>query len=287
MLGMGVLAGNTGASMPHSRATWYAFKVKTTLLAGVLTVWNRVSRRQITSPKSTVDVSLTTYGPRTAGVYLTVESIGLGKMRPRKLILWVDELNILTDPPEQLRRLMKRGLEIRPCDDLGPHKKYFPYTEAFADDRQLLVTADDDVFYPRFWLQKLVKAYLRSPGDVVAYRVKVRSPEPYQQWQLCTTTEPRYEHFATGVSGVLYDQTMVELLRRSDRFLEVCPRADDIWLHYVATSAGIGIRQVSDNPAEFWPLPGTMEHALAHDNTVGGGNDIAIEATAHLFSESN
>jgi hypothetical protein len=153
-----------------------------------------------------------------------------------------------------------------------------------------LVTADDDVFYPRWWLHRLVESYLANPGDVVAYRAWTVARNsagyaPYAEWKLCASTESSYGHFATGVSGVLYDQTMVELLRRSHGFTDVCPRADDIWLHFVAVSSGIGIRQVSDQAAEFWPRPGTIEHALAHGNTTGGGNDVALAATARLFAD--
>jgi hypothetical protein len=35
----------------------------------------------------------------------------------------------------------------------------------------------------------------------------------------------------------------------------------------------------------FWTRPGTTENALAYGNTTGGGNDVAISATARLFAD--
>ncbi|QFP96815.1 glycosyltransferase [Gordonia phage Mcklovin] len=280
---------NDGVPIPDDHRAWFIAKLKITLTTAWFMLWNRVARRRVVAPGSGVDVSLTTYGPRTAGSYLTIESIGLGRTRPERLILWIDEHDVIIEPPAPLRRLMRRGLEIRLCDDVGPHKKWYPYTQQLGHEntRRMLVTADDDVFYPRWWLRRLLDSYATSPGDVVAYRAwRIIEGHPYVTWPLCSSTTSSYDHFATGVSGVLYDQTMVELLRRSGKaFTEVCPRADDVWLHRVAVSSGIGVRQVAERAVEFWPRLQTTEHALAHTNTVGGGNDVAFVATARLFAE--
>jgi hypothetical protein len=287
-----VFAGNDGTPIPNHRVAWLATWVKVAVLTIALVTWNLLSWRRVTSAQSDVDVSLTTYGRRTAWTFLTIESIGLGELRPRRLILWIDEPEVVAHPPAQLRRLMKRGLEIRPCEKAGPHNKYYPYTREFADDCSLLATADDDVLYPRWWLHRLVEAYARHPSDVVAHRAWTvirngRGYAPYCQWQLCSTIESSFDYFATGVSGVLYDHTMVDVLRRSGRgFADVCPRADDVWLHFVAVSSGIKVRQVESQAAEFWPRLRTTRDGRAHENTTGGGNDVALAATARLFSDS-
>ncbi|QDH92826.1 glycosyltransferase [Gordonia phage Bakery] len=283
-----VFAWNDGVAIPNDRWAWLVAKVKITILTAALAAWNRVARRRIVEPGSGVDVSLTTYGPRTAEVYLTIESIGVGSTRPERVILWIDEADVLANPPKPLRRLMRRGLEVRPCENSGPHKKWYPYSQHVGPthQRKMMVTADDDVFYPRWWLAGLLASYQRNPGDVVAYRAWTKTDAPYVEWPLCSSATSSYNHFATGVSGVLYDQTMIELLRRSGtKFTEVCPRADDIWLHFVAVSSGIGVRQVSERAAEFWPRLRTTEHALAHGNTAGGGNDVALLATARAFAD--
>jgi hypothetical protein len=72
---------------------------------------------------------------------------------------------------------------------------------------------------------------------------------------MCTTTEASETVFATGVSGVAYPPELLGALRdRGEAFAQVCPRADDYWLHYAAVSMGIPVRQVRDVAAYFWPI---------------------------------
>jgi hypothetical protein len=240
-----------------------------------LTVINLCSRRAITGDCD-VDVSMTTYGDRTRGVWRTLETIGRGTLLPRSIVLWHDDAAVVRNPPKPLRRLMKRGLVIRHCADYGPHKKYFPHVMAGHLDRPL-VTADDDVLYPRDWLAGLVAA--SSPANVVAYRSRVMSADPYAAWPLCTTTEPSENLMATGTSGVLYPPHVLAALRdRGDEFMRVCPRADDFWLHFAAVASGVQTRQVSELAAQWWPTR-PRQRGLMHENQLDGGND-AISAAA-------
>ncbi|WP_204354848.1 hypothetical protein [Mycolicibacterium llatzerense] len=224
------------------------------------------------------NVSLTSYGKRISTVWQTIETIGAGTVKPRRLILWLDDRDTYHDPPATLKRLQTRGLEIRHCRDYGPHKKYFPYVkEILADEPdRTLVTADDDVYYPPNWLAELLAAH--RPGEVTGFRARMRNDEPYSSWPMCTTTEASETVFATGVSGVAYPPELLRTLRdRGDAFAKVCPRADDYWLHYAAVSTGIPIRQVRDVAAYFWPIFLVANRGLWDGS--GTANDaIAVQA---------
>lgn len=222
------------------------------------------------------NVSLTSYGKRIATVWKTIETIGGGTVKPRRIILWLDDAAALADPPAPLKRLRARGLEIRSCRDYGPHKKYFPYVcEVFPDEpERTLVTADDDVFYPPNWLEELLAAH--RPDGVTAFRARVRSDGPYRSWPNCTTTEPSERVFATGVSGVAYPPILLDALRdRGDKFTEVCPFADDFWLHFAAVATGVPIRQVRDTSALWWAMLVKSAHGLWDGK--GTANDAVAE----------
>lgn len=218
------------------------------------TLWLKIlnfgSRSSITG-ETEVDVSITTYGVRTRRVWRTLETIGRGTSLPRSVVLWHEDAAVVRNPPPQLRRLTKRGLQIRHCLDYGPHKKYYPHV-LHGDLDCPLVTADDDVLYPRSWLAGMVEVY--RPDQVAAYRAHIMSDGPYSTWPLCEGTTPSENILATGVSGVIYPPDVLMALRsRQDAFLQVCPRADDFWLHYAAVATGVMIRQVSDSAATWWP----------------------------------
>lgn len=242
-----------------------------TLFLKVVNLW---SRQPITG-SCDFDVSITTYGSRTRRVWRTLETIGRGTLLPRSIVLWHEDEAVVRNPPPTLRRLMRRGLTLRHCADYGPHKKYFPYVMEENLDRPL-VTADDDVLYPRAWLAGLVTGY--RPVEVVAYRARSMSDDPYSSWPLCTSRAPSENLMATGTSGVLYPPRVLRVLReRGDEFMRVCPRADDFWLHFAAVASGVPTRQVSELAATWWPTR-PMERGLMHYNQLQGGNDTISTA---------
>jgi hypothetical protein len=218
-------------------------------------------------------------------VHYTIESIGAGALRPSRLVLWVAPSVLEAGTPPPLQRQIDRGLELRTCEDLGPHKKYFAIVNESTDTRDL-VTADDDVLYWSDWLHGLVAAAQRHPGLIHAHRASVMSFDgqgrflPYREWPPCRSTQPSALHFFTGVGGVLYPPRMQEALRRAgDGFRACCPRADDIWLNAVAWRNGIAVRQTHVFTPLLFEVPGTRAHGLAQHNRESGGNDHQLDMT--------
>ena len=235
-------------------------------------------------------VSLTTYGSRLGTVAYVVESIAAGRRRPRRMILWLDDPDAYESRPESLRRLERRGLEVRLTQNYGPHTKYYPsLAGAIAEDLPI-VTADDDILYPRYWLNRLLVAASAYPDVVSCYRASVVATidakmAPYTSWPRCKSTTASLAHFATGVSGVFYPMAMVHALAaRGTEFISRCPRADDIWLHWVAIREGVLIRQIAPRARHFPYVPGTQEQTLVEENVHQGANDVRIAA---LYTESD
>lgn len=228
------------------------------------------------------NVSLTSYGNRIGTVWKTIETIGAGTVKPRRIILWLDDAAVIANPPAALERLRARGLELRFCRDYGPHKKYYPYVcEVLPDEPdRTLVTADDDVFYPPTWLEELLTAH--RPDEVTAFRARIRTEAPYRSWRTCTTTEPSEQVFATGVSGVAYPPKLLITLReRGEEFADICPFADDFWLHYAAVATGVPIRQVRDTSVLWWSMPRTAAKGLWDGE--GSANDAIAERTRRAW----
>jgi hypothetical protein len=257
-------------------------------LAG-LRVRNRLSSAPVRGQVPVV-VSLTSYGTRVDTVAYAVESIAAGRARPQRLILWLDDPDQFDDRPAALRRLEARGLEVRLTEDLGPHKKYFPALPLALEDGVALATADDDTLYPRHWLARLAEAAQRHPDTIHCYRASVVQLDgdrlaPYDRWPRCQDTVASLARFATGVSGVWYPPAMLAALhRRGTDFLRYVPRADDIWLHWVAVRSGIPVRQLSPVPRHFPYIPGTQTQTLVQENVAGGGNDRLL---AGLYEASD
>lgn len=247
---------------------------------------NRFGWRQVATGKHGPAVSLTTHGRRFKTVYLAIESIARGEMLPARLILWIDDATSLAKLPKTLQRLKRRGLEIRLSNNYGPHTKYYPYVEGEATFVGPLVTADDDVLYPCWWLSRLMASYNDYPDCVSCYRARVvrlhdEKIAPYREWEMCSSTWPNYRTFATGVSGVIYPSALLEQLKLSGAdFMVCCPTADDVWLHVQTLRRGCKIRQIQPLALHFPVIPGTQEEALSSINwSHGNGNDRQVATT--------
>ncbi len=181
--------------------------------------------------------------------------------------------------------MQTRGLEIRASENFGPHTKYFPFVEGEAYFPLPLATADDDLIYPVFWLERLAKAFGNAPEFVNCYRAhRVRLEGGklgrYGEWGRCRDTQPSYLNFATGVSGVIYPPALLAALKAGGRrFQACCPRADDIWLHAVAIRSGFRIRQIQAQPLHFPLIPLTQGGSLNRHNQRQNGNDPQIQDT--------
>lgn len=226
-------------------------------------------------------VSLTSHGDRVLSVHRTIESIGRGRVKPSRLILWLDDEAAMKRLSRPLFAQVRRGLDVRLTDNFGPHTKYFPLVLEQTDSPQAFVTADDDIIYPHWWLDRLVREARSTPGTVVCYRAhRLRHDDsvvqPYDEWPSVESSTAHATVFATGVSGVFYPSGMARALgMRGDEFLAHCPSADDVWLHHTALHAGIPVRQIGSVPRHFCISPSTQAVTLMSGN-LEGGNDAAM-----------
>lgn len=252
-----------------------------------LLVVNRLSRRPVIAPGGPV-VSLTTHGKRSKTVHIAIESIARGEVRPSRLILWIDDEALFRNLPDGIRRLQRRGLEVRTCRNYGPHTKYYPYLESQETFDTPLVTADDDMLYPRYWLRKLIEANGEYPDAVNCYFSHVIPVDhqgfvKYREWEPCSSTEPSSRNLAAGVTGVVYPPALLTVLKRAGTAFEsCCPTGDDLWLHVQALRSGYKVRQIFAHLPyfAFQGIPGTQQTALCHDNVdFGDGNDRQMKAT--------
>ena len=270
------MAGADGASRRLARLAHDASRLVRLIRFGLI---NRRSARRVTGTADVV-VNLTSYGDRVTSVHLAIESIVAGTIRPERLILWIDDAEILAHPPGSLERLRRRGLEILRTDDHGPHKKQYAFACMTDRPPTPLVAADDDVLYPRRWLEGLVAAHRRDPDVVAGYRARTipidaMGVEPYESWPLARTTVASFDIICTGVSGIIYPPRLLDLLKRaSDEFLSVAPTSDDIWVHLIANRNGIRSRQIEAEPREFATIPRTQAESLSQRQ----GNASALGA---------
>ena len=195
-------------------------------------------------------VSLTSYEERFSDLVISLYSLLNQKIKPDRIILWLsDEFEGVNDLPYEITRFIKNGLEIRFVKDIKSYTKAIYAFKEFPD--AIIVTADDDVYYPSRWLEKLYHSYIVHPEDIQVHRAhRVLMCDgviaPYEKWNKHIKEESaRYDNFLTGVGGVLYPpKCFTSEVLREDIFLKEAPFADDIWLWVMAILHNRKIRVV-------------------------------------------
>jgi hypothetical protein len=248
-----------------------------------LALKNRYSKSPLTHAEGPV-VSLTTYGNRLFKVHLAIESIAQNSVLPSRLILWLDDESALHNLPPGLRRLQARGLEILLSKNYGPHTKYYPYVASADSLEKPLITADDDMLYPKYWIKGLAQAYNNDPQSVHCYRARVIALDQdgllkYRQWNFSRSTRPSYRHLAIASTGVIYPPPLLAALRKAgEGFVECCLKTDDLWLHIQTLRLGMRIHQIKPRALELPMIPNTQQTALYRTNVkFEDGNDRNIK----------
>ena len=224
-----VKAGNS----PHF--LWYCIYKELLVLSTLLNSNKGISSNKLA--EYNVVISLTTYGRRLDDVYLTIESLMLGTIKPNRIVLWLEDGLKSHALSSQLKNQIKRGLNIRYTKDIRSYKKLIPSLHAFPDS--IIVTVDDDVFYGVDFLKNLLDSYKNAPNFIYANRVHEiilddqKRPKPYLQWgweAQEVKASPRY--MLTGVGGVLYPPNCFsEEVFNESIFLDICRYGDDIWFY--------------------------------------------------------
>ncbi|MBI4652507.1 glycosyltransferase family 2 protein, partial [Candidatus Desantisbacteria bacterium] len=122
------------------------------------------------SSKRNIIISLTSHPKRFKQNYIAIESLLSQSLKPNKIILWLAEDEASFDEvSEELKRAQKRGLEIAFCrQSLRSYNKLIHTLKIYGDS--IIVTADDDIMYPDYWLKELYETYLENSDCIICYR---------------------------------------------------------------------------------------------------------------------
>lgn len=241
-------------------------------------------------------ISLTTYKERIKEVHLTINTLLYQSIKPDEIILWLSEeefKNKTDDLPKSLTGLQKYGLSIKFCTkDIKSYKKIIPTILEFPDD--IIVLADDDLYYQKDWLELLYKSYLKNPDMIHCHRAhKVRFSDndeilPYENWEKCIKEQVDNEiYLATSGPGILLPHPGRNLFHKDitneNLFLTLAPKGDDLWIWAMAVLNNTDMKIVENNIVELLYINPKREYGISSGTTLyhtnsKGGNDRQLSA---------
>lgn len=242
-----------------------------------------------------VIVSLTSFGKRINEVYLAIESIMQGTLKPNRIVLWLAENEFREKVlPQTLQRQQKRGLQIEFCDDIKSYKKIIPTIEKYPD--ACIVTIDDDVMYEFDLLENLIRTHQEKPNDICACRMhritldEQNRPQSYLKWDMLVYPEKRSNlHFLTSGGGTLFPpHCFTDEMKNQEAFMQLCPYADDIWINAMILLSGKQISKAythSRNGCEYLEIRQNQDGALSKENMDPEAcrNDVQFKAVCDKY----
>lgn len=238
-------------------------------------------------------ISLTSYGERLYQVYLTIESIMQGSIKPNRLILWLDSSFKNKKLPQTLINQQKRGLEIKYCDDILSYKKLIPSLLTYPND--IIITIDDDAIYDFDFVENLTNSYINHPNSINANRIhkitfnNIGQINKYENWErtIANTEEISNLFFPVGCGGILYPpRCFDEEVFNQQVFMDICKYADDVWFYAMAkknNTPTVKAHTKSNLGEDYIDIDFEHKDGLMQNNW-NGGNDKQIQA---VFTKYN
>ena len=262
---------------------------------------NNFNRNGVSNEKRNpkIIVSLTSYPKRIENIKFTLFSIFNQSLKPNKIILWLahEEFQCKEkDIPRDVLNFKRLGLEIRWCDNIKSYKKLIPSLKQYPDD--IIVTADDDIFYPEDWLERLYEDYLKYPNCIIGQRGRKIYLDnndfgKYEDWKLIKNDKlPSFLNFLNGAGGILYPPNSLNKdIFNKNLFEKLCPTGDDIWFWAMAVKNKTKLRIISDNLHSLtYVSPAEELGLLGYNNSLWflnskGGNDTQMNNVLNKFPE--
>lgn len=235
---------------------------------------------------------------RIGEIQYTLYSLLKQTCKPDAVILWLaeDEFpNREKDIPEKVLRLRENGLQIKWCENLRSYKKLIPALFLYPND--IIVTADDDIFYAEDWLEILYRSYQQCPNAIHCHRGyyvelnKDGCPAKYNTWKLLNFALLSRRVFFTGCGGVLYPpKCLDDEVKKATSFAKLAPYADDVWFWSMAVKKGTRIQLIEDfqdityvNPERELNMNG--EFTLLSINRTENGNDVQLRKVLEAYPQ--
>lgn len=229
-------------------------------------------------------ITLTSYGRRVAETApYAIWSLFNQSILPNKIVLYLDNENNI---PPLLKKEVEHGLEIKFCKDIKSYKKLNFALEDFPSD--VLITVDDDAYYPKDWLAKLIETHKQNPGKICCHRAHIiRYGKPYNKWKWrATSKDDPSKIFPTGVGGILYPPNSLATEHLAEA-MNLAPTADDIAYWALAKIKGTSHCLVKNGYFGVKQVNGFDEKdSLLTINKLQNANDLQMNSILKRFGEN-
>lgn len=251
------------------------YKINKLMINIIYPITQKFNKKYGLDEKSVVIISITTFPKRINSVWITISTLLNQKnMKPKKVILWLAEEQFPDHKlPYNLTKLIKRGLEIRYCEDLKPHKKYYYTMKEYP--AYYIITVDDDIFYPENFVEMLMKENEKYPNTIIcnwAHKITFNSIGEFNKYNLWekSVNELSILTVPIGCCGILYPPNCLdEEVFNIKKLKKLALYTDDLWLKCMEVKKDILAININNNDIIFFNNLRSQFSGLWKDNVTG------------------
>lgn len=258
------------------------------------TVNNPKHKLTFSGDKPITVASLTSFPDRIHTVHLSIECILRQAVKPDKIILWLAQQqfpNLHKDLPKNLLALQNRGLEIKFCDDLRSHKKYYYSLLEYPNSK--IIMFDDDLYYHKDVIKNLLVLNRKYPNCIIATRAhkmvfdNQKRLLPYSKWLHNYNVEkPSLFVMHTSGHGTLIPGKYIfdETVFNKDLILKLCPKSDDVWLKMNLIRLNVSVVTNGRFNKDSISVKESFASSLVSENSFKGMKDMQIRNCINHFN---
>ena len=235
-------------------------------------------------------VSLTSFPKRINSVWLVVECLMRQTLMPNKILLWLskEQFPSYDNVPRNLKERVSDIFEIRLVEnDIRSHKKYYYAFQEFPND--YVITVDDDIFYPPYMIEDLVRNIETKKNTVVGrygFEIKYNndlSVESYNNWVEGNAIGLKNSFFGSGGGTLFIPSKLYKDTLNIELALNLCPLADDVWLNAMVRLANLSV-YISSKEI-LLPISIKQNVRLTQANVYYNQNDAQIKALIDYYKD--
>ena len=182
-------------------------------------------------------ISFTTIPTRIQSIKPMVDSILNQTLTPDEIILWLpDEYKRIKTKTNEIPDFIRdSNIRVELCQDMGPFTKlYYALKKEWLNKETIIVTVDDDVYYPPKWFEGLVRQSIKKPNMAIGYRGRILNDKlDYNSSKKllgAPTKRPVKVDVITGNWGALYKPKFFDEGIFNPEIIYSNLFVDDIWI---------------------------------------------------------
>lgn len=246
--------------------------------------------------KTKVIVSMTSFPARIEYVHIALKSLMLQSYKPDRIILWLaDEQFPNHQLPQKLLELQNYGLEIKWCEDLYGHKKYF-YCILDQKPDEVIITFDDDIIYPVDAIKRLIKKHEEYPNCLVCERAQaidyekdgsLKNPGRWKTISDIGYKKPSYSLNPSPGGGCLIPYRGFALdAQNKNKIRKLAYKNDDLWYMFMAAENKTRTIKTQKYHKPYTLIKGSQTVQMATENVVGNKNKVVMQKLIEEYPEA-